>query len=347
MSTSDNEDAFRLLVQVVTGQRTTDTEISAKAKQIAFEMSKKNKVFLSFYEKSLGLSIDLPSDAHSLASQIYMRREAQKEAIRETKAVADSLAEEFMVIKTFKPFAYIGDDIDILMRDKKDVGVLARALRARGYFVRKVGTPEITLRKFINEIPVDLDVHDKLAAGPVQYVSVSEVWRNGVKLRIGDMELLAPTQEYELLITVAHSVLKESRMSLADMCHYLIVSGNFPQGFLDKAASRNGLTISLRVFAYVVNHFLNNFGLGTSVDEDGGLIGPVRSRIVSSAYRLPYAYPPEALVYAHLDKFRHEVTGRGVRAIPDYFRIPSSRGIGLLLDYLAWITLRREPIPWE
>lgn len=347
MTLSTTEEALRLLIQIICGEYKTGTEVPSKLYAAAIEIAMKNKIFLDFYKKSLNLHISIPPQTHALAKRIVLKKEAQREAIKELALVSEDLEIQFMVVKTFKPFDYIGDDVDILVSGKNDLELLTRVLHERHYFTRQVGTPEITMRKFILGTPVDLDIHHKLAAGYIQYVNTRDVWKTKVKRRIDGLELLTPTPAYEILITVGHSVLKEFRMTLADLLHYFVVSNNIPPHYLFELTSRNGLVGSLKIFICVVNHFLNHFQGKNVKEADAELISAISNRIFKSDYRMPYAYPIEALVYAHADKFKQQVRRRGFHAIPDYMKLPSSNGIALVFDYLEWILFKREPIPWK
>ncbi len=347
MNQTLSQDAFRLLVHVIFGGQTAVADVSWEAEKLATEIATKNKIFLCFYERSAGLHMKMSRETHLLADQIILRKTAQLVAIKETAALADSLGTEFIVVKTFKPFNYVGDDIDILLHNKRDIEILKKQLQTHGFFVRKQGTPETTLRKFIMNSPVDLDIHDKLAAGQVEYIDSQQLWQNSAKKSIDGVELLIPSPEYEMLITIAHSLIKESRMTLADLYHYVIALQTFGPSVLFELASRNGLTGSLRVFNYVAHTFLDGFAKGQLKHAYGELSSAVRSRILHSNSRMPYAYPPEALIYAHLGNFKHQLGRKGFHAIADYVRLPSSKGIALVFDYLGWVALRKEATPWE
>ena len=347
MNLSASQDALRLLVQVILDGQTAFTNVSSEVEKLATEIATKNKIFLCFYERSRALRVNMSPETHLFADQLVLRKAAQRVAVKETAAAADSLGTEFIAVKTFKPFNYVGDDVDILMHNKRDIEILKKQLQTRGFFVRKQGTSETTLRKFVMDSPVDLDIHDKLAAGQVEYIDSQQLWENSVKKSIDGVELFTPSAEYEILITIAHSLIKESRMTLADLYHYLIALKTLGPSVLSELASCNGLTNSLRIFNYVARTFLDGFAKGQLIEADGGLSRAIRSRILNSNSRMPYAYPPEALVYAHIGNFKHQLVRKGFHAIADYIRLPSSKGIALMFDYLGWVALRKEATPWE
>ncbi len=77
------------------------------------------------------------------------------------------------LLKTFKLFPYVPDDADILIIEINLMSDLINELKKRGYFIRKIGTPEVTIRKVANKTYVDLDIHHKVVAGVTSVMTPS------------------------------------------------------------------------------------------------------------------------------------------------------------------------------
>ena len=337
--------ALSLIADVINPQMKTSSNMNRHLEllSIATEIAVKNKIILSFYEKYLDLGINIPDSMHKVAATFKKRKEGQREAIGELLQISDALGIEFMVVKTLKPFNYVGDDIDLLVSNNHSLKLLINALRSHGYFIRKVGTPEIIVRKYILNVPIDLDIHHQLSAGYIPYISARDVWNKRIKKKIDGYEVYAPAPMHEMLITVGHSLLKELRMTLADFYHLLIVLKNLKLDDLYHEAAKHGLGNALRIFISVANRFHKYFyheevivGINREcvkfIDIHDTII---RHRILKLKYDMPYVYPIELLFLAYADKFKHEVSERGFNAVLDFMRTPSAKGINLILDYLS------------
>jgi len=152
----------------------------------------------------------------------------QRDAIKEFAEIAEKLSLRYLIVKTFKLFPYVPDDVDILIIDINLMSDLINELKKRGYFIRKIGTPEVTIRKVANKTYVDLDIHHKMAAGNFIYYDAFTLWQNYRKITIDGCQIYVPSPQDECVITMAHAVLKEFEILLSDFLQtYLCIKQNY------------------------------------------------------------------------------------------------------------------------
>lgn len=151
--------------------------------------------------------------------ELEKRRKAQLKEMAFFAQEAYRVGLRFLIVKTFKLFPYVPDDIDILIFDNNEKFrlLLTRLMKEGGYFIRKIGTPEITLRKIVGNTYVDLDIHFELAAGKYRYFYKNILWTNRRYIRIDGVSIPASSHRDECLVTVAHAVMKEFMITAADV----------------------------------------------------------------------------------------------------------------------------------
>jgi len=250
--------------------------------------------------------------------ELHRRRAEQRQAIAEIATIAETRRIDLMIVKTFKPFDYVPDDIDVLVIDENTVEDLIQELMCRGYRIRKVGTPEITLRRIANKTFVDIDIHDKLGAGFYEYIDKHYLWRRRETVEIDGARIAKPNPVDELLITAAHAVLKELRIILADVLHVAISSKN---GVLREALMQSrkvGLLKALRFLERV-----SALALQMSKNER------------EIELKFPLNVPPHVIFMAYLENLKHRVEIGGMKPLKELVKTPSSKGIGILLRYVG------------
>jgi len=184
------------------------------------------------------------------------RRRLQSISIGEVVEVAEKFGIRYLIVKTFKLFPYVPDDIDILLLDFNQRDLLIKELLQRGYFIRKVGTPEITLRKVANNTYVDLDIHHKMAAGNYVYYDSEILWRNRRKMHLNDYEVYTTSQQDECILTIAHALMKEFEILLSDFLQvYLCVKLNYMDTrYLAVVGHRR----TFELFSHKIKYILSN-----------------------------------------------------------------------------------------
>jgi len=238
-------------------------------------------------------------------------------AIVELSELVQELGLKVLVVKTIKPFNYVPDDIDVLVIDDDALQVLVKALIERGYFVRKRGTPEITLRRIVGDTYVDLDIHCTMGAGPYTYIDKYYLWRRRTCRRLYGVKVATPNDVDELIITAAHAVLKEFKVILADVFHILAVN----QQLVNTArttARYIGLSKPLEFLVDLVTKTLMN----AFTRENG----------VEITY--PFKVPLTTVLDAYIENLKYRMRRQGIKPLKEIVKAPSSKGIKILLEYL-------------
>ena len=228
------------------------------------ELALKNKVLLHLAEKLEILKLN-----HLVPNSYRERiRKQQRKLILDVELMEDvtRLAElhgiEFAVVKTIKPITYVGDDVDLLvdrLNHKRLISIITRKL---GFMIEGWGPAETTLYKYVDGIKLMLDVHHKLAASTLGYVNTGLVLKTrrfvGVTKPYSNETVWVPTPspEYSMLITVGHALLKELRVTLADILttHYLW--GKVSRNLLYELATYEGLVRTVNLMNKLVSEAL-------------------------------------------------------------------------------------------
>jgi hypothetical protein len=235
--------------------------------------------------------------------ELNARRKAQLEAIAELAEVAEDAGLKIMVVKTFKLFPYVPDDVDVLLVDGEREELASRLLE-KGYFLRSIGTPELTLRKIVDGTYVDLDIHHKLAAGEYRYVDNSKLWSNRRIVEVNGAKVPAPSWEDECAITVAHAVMKEFKILVADALQFLLC---LRKGCLEEGRLKElGLSRAYEIFARA------------------------QARVLSGKARLPYRLPLAAVGLAYASNLATRLKREGVRPLAELAVFPRAKGIATL-----------------
>jgi len=248
--------------------------------------------------------------------ELAARRVEQRKAIIEVAEVAEKSHVELMVVKTLKPFDYVPDDIDLLVIDDSQFNDFVQEMLRRGYFLRKKGTPEVTLRKVIKNTFVDLDIHFKMGAGPYEYIDKHYLWKRRIHVELDGVKIAKPNQVDELLITAAHAVMKELTITIADILHALS---------LDSHTRKESLAQARKIGLYNALKFLLDTATKT-------LQATLLNR---PAPRYPIRVPPYIIAQAYAENLSHRIKTQGLTPLKETLTIPSSKGIGTVLRYVG------------
>jgi hypothetical protein len=225
----------------------------------------------------------------------------QRDAIKEFAEIAEKLGLRYIIIKTFKLFPYVPDDVDILIIDTNLMSGLINELKKRGYFIRKIGTPEVTIRKVANKTYVDLDIHHKMAAGNYIYYDIFTLWQNHKKLIIDGYQIYVPSPQDECIITMAHAVLKEFEILLSDFLQiYLCIKQNYIEP--------NYLSLTGHIETYK-------------------LVQKKISLTFLDKIAFPYRLKIWEVVYVYLHNLKHRMRREGYKPFLEFVSSAGARGI--------------------
>jgi len=250
--------------------------------------------------------------------ELDKRNKVHEEVMVNISELANKLGIRLLIVKTLKFPGYIPDDIDILVID--DPKPLIEELLKRGYFIRKIGTPEITLRTYVNNLYVDLDVHRRMAAGTYEYIDKYYLWSRRIYRKVMDVEVPTPNKIDELLITAAHAVLKELQITLSDIVHYMyhiVHTSCFVRSVI-----RQAHTLGLGKPVSLLTHLSKSLLRSALLDKD------------VLELKFPVKVPPQSLLGGYIENIKFRVCRQGLRPLSEFFRFPSSKGISRLLEYI-------------
>jgi hypothetical protein len=260
----------------------------------------KNKVL--YFAGLLNASVRNSNEWRELAR----RRKFQLQALREFAEIAEKIGLRYVVIKTFKLFPYVPDDVDILISDYDVWNDLMAELIAKGYSIRSMGTSEMTVRKAGFFTYVDLDIHHKVAAGEYVYHNNDNLWRNRRELEIGDVKISIASWEDECLLTISHAVMKEFEVLASDLLQVLL-------------GQRKG---------YIkLDYFHENGHLGTY-----RVFIRSQRRVISKGLCLPYRIPIWEVLHAYVHHLNHRLKRESFSPLKELIRFPKARGIKKLLS---------------
>ncbi len=304
----------------------------------------KNKIYPLFYEGCYRHSIPISKGMRMLAESYEKKRKMQFEEIKMLLELSRSYNLEVVFFKTFKPFNYIPDDVDILLLNDEDYRILTSELRKRGYFLLNRGTNEVIFRKIGKGAYVDLDIHRKPAVGHLDILNVKNLRQNNaieiVKFADG-YELLKFSEVYEVVREAAYSLLKDFNLSIPGFYLALNAIMKYSLNNIRDLAEKENVRLSLDLYLGVAYGLASNlFCSGDKWQSQNIRIGEgVISELLLKICKrrqltLPYYYPVLAIAGAYLHKVGFEVlNNKNLKAIFQLIMQPSSKGIGILLDY--------------
>ncbi|MGD0995010.1 MAG: hypothetical protein ABR909_05740 [Candidatus Bathyarchaeia archaeon] len=304
---------------------------------IKYAVSK--KVFPLFYDGCLKNQLQLPEEADVLMAHYRRQREKQIEAAKLLIDIQEKLDCNLMFFKTFRPFNYIPDDIDVLLYDENSLKPLVNELKNHGYFILKIGTPEIVLRKIEKGNYVDLDIHKRLAVGSLDLFEVKSLWQNHAYelIRLGEgYEATKLSEDYEVVREAAYSLLKDFNLSIAGLYLGINAMLNRNLAVIRKIAVDENFSMHLSLYLNLVYNITSElFGPETRILMRYERKGASVITSLCKNLRVPYPYPIPVIVWAYLSKAILEVNrNKNVGVINQIMKQPASKGINVLLDYV-------------
>jgi len=314
-----------------------DQQLAADLLDIAVDIAAKNRILPLFYWRCKGLSIRLPQKAERLMEENLRRQIEQQRQIAFVAELGNKMKIEFFFFKTFRPFTYVPDDIDIVLREPAELRMLTRALIENGYRLLKIGTPEVTMRKIVDDTRIDLDIHTTLSVGHLRLMGNSRVWDSVTSKRLEDgYSVRILNRQCEAIITAGYALLKDFTVTIPVLYLATDVLLNQDIARLESMAEADGLNVPLQILlstAKSINQILwpevqqadisSNWFIKKIIDAD-----------LRSGLSIPYAFPGFAVAYAYLAKARSELDRHNIGVLGQLIRQPSSKGIGILADYL-------------
>lgn len=311
----------------------------------SIDIALRNKIFPLFYEKCTNSSIRLPARAKTLMEEYLRRRSEQLKEMIFVTDTCNRLGIEFAFFKTIRPFTYIPDDVDIIIKRKEDLKFLTKVLQESGYRFLSKGTPEVNFIKVTNNTFVALDIHSTMASGYLTLLQSSTIWENIVWRKLeNDIQVPVLSDEYEVILSAAYMAFKDFCINLATLYFITYALLNFNVERLERYAAQEGLQLPLSILLSYVAH-INRLLYGkTAAIENVKL--PIRNNFLTSViksdssrrFKMPYPLPIPISIYTHVWKFLHENRRHNLNIICQFIKQPASKGAySHLLRYLRFL----------
>jgi len=237
--------------------------------------------------------------------ELERRRKLQRTALAEFINIAEKVGARYVVVKTFKLFPYVPDDVDILILDKHMVNDIVAELAKRGFKVRSKGTLEITISKVANKTFADLDIHFKMAAGEYEYYPHEVIWQNSKKMEVDDIKLNVASWEDECIITLAHAIMKELEVLASDLLHVMI-------------CEKKG---------YIKRELLKSTGHVKTYE----VFSKIRQRVIQNSEVLPYQIPLWITALTYLHNMNYRINAGKLKPVRELMEFPKAKSIRKLI----------------
>ena len=212
------------------------------------EFLKLNKLLVGIAE--LCCSLSYRSD---ILDQRLRRYRVYLEEARRLSRVMVSHGIKFVFFKTVTVFPKDIADLDVLVFNREDLESAEKALTEIGYRKRKKALEQHLWSLSRNGVIVDVELHTSVAAAGYEYYPKSILFRNVVEL--DGIKTTSPLDS--LMLTVAHSVVKDLYITLADMLDFTLTINKYNINFnvLIRHAKSLGLHIPLLLYMFLLNEF--------------------------------------------------------------------------------------------
>ena len=135
-----------------------------------------------------------------------------------------------------------------------------------------------------------------------------------------DVEVPTPNEIDELLITAAHAILKEIRITLSDIIHYMYYIVHTPS--IVKSVITQAYTLGLGKPVSLLVHLSKS------------LLGSVLLSKNVLELEFPVKVSFQSLLEGYLENIKFRLRKQGLRPLSELLRLPSSKGIPVLLEYI-------------
>lgn len=238
------------------------------------------------------------------------RRKEQLKALKDLFEVSEKLDVDLLAFKTFRPFEYVPDDVDIIIMNDSELNSLVSVLLKNGFFIRSKGTPEVTLRKLVNGTFVDFDMHTRIAAGHYEYIDKWKLWKRRRFIEKDGIKIAVPNAADEMLIFAAHDIMKEFKITLATILHVLTLR----KDIVSEAYKRSSVFGLSCAFRYLIK------------------ISSIFDNYLSD---LPLKVPLPIVVSSYVENMQYRLKSQGLRPVKELSLFPSSKGIAALIRYVG------------
>ena len=283
-----------------------------------YKLALRNKVALSYLSHC--------SSSNPEARKLYMYHYSRyRDLLKVLCNVCDILNKygfKYAVFKTLRPFDEDIADIDIIFLTNDDIEYkeLEQVLRSAGYVVMERGLYCTTFMdpRYRYETELMIDVYKEISVGPFIYLDKKLVLNHVITRHIEGHKVKVLDPIAELLVTIAHSLIKEMEIKLLDYLTalYLIyeIDKNSRSTFID-LVKRAKLTYGTRLFFSIVA-YLHKLAYGFISDTIVKLLrilgGIISVHYIVMDFEPPYKLSSLFLTRIYIEKLRDETFVRSV-----------------------------------
>jgi hypothetical protein len=248
---------------------------------------------------------------------VEVARTMQMQSYRNSllKTVCSLLEEkelDYVVFKTLNKSGAVGVDLDVMI-DESDFDDCVRAFQNRGFRSIDDLSKRYATGFVLGTNPIVVDLHTSLTVLGVSYLSSASLLSSKRRIRYQstlvdepfDINLLK--EEMDAIVRMAHCVIKEGRVSIADLIE--------PVKVMEKSLSevavcsnREGLQTAVNSFLRIYSTYIESFSNDIAI-ADGALARIARcmtERTLSSQRELPVKLPLMLSMAALLDRLRRK-----------------------------------------
>jgi len=237
--------------------------------------------------------------------ELARRKKLQRSALIEFVDATEKIGARYVVVKTFKLFPYVPDDIDILVLDSQAIGDVVAELVKRGFKIRSKGTSEVTISKVACKTFADLDIHSKIAAGEYSYYPIELIWRNSMKVTVDGVRLNVASWEDECIITMAHAIMKEFEILASDLLHVMLCE---KKGCIKyELLEATGHVKTYEVFS------------------------KIRQRIIQNNEVLPFKIPLWVAALLYVYNMKHRIGAEKLKPVRELMEFPKAKSVKKLI----------------
>jgi len=299
------------------------------------KISIENKIFLLFYEKLCEHGYILPNYVQAIAEEQKRQESIYKNILKEISELASSESVDFLVIKTIRPFPYVGSDVDIILHSNEEFKCFTHILVKHGYNIIGGGNNEVTLEKNVNQEIFLVDVHDNISAAGIVYIDKKVLWKNKSKINLDGSDIWVPSPEAELALMAAHTMFKELNIPLSDFFNTMYLINHVDWDDMHVILNKENLEVAFSAFMSAINN-IHKLLYGSTIHSpylNGNFLSNKRiinavNKDFSRKLTMPYYYSPIIVAASYIDKlkknpkeiFKLTLSRHAVLSLLNYFK---------------------------
>lgn len=258
------------------------------------EVASRNRTLYCAITRLLRMGLTARGDLE-LSKEMSVLAEIGRLSLRVLKATLDALnsildKEDFLLVKTYKAYPYVTADVDILVRNLKEVSV---ALQRSGFSLQRAERHKVDAKK---DHLLRVSIHERISWGFLTVLDDEVMWNGSREGDIGGSKVMLPSVEGDLLSHFAHVAFELYHITLGDLLYMCRLSKEANLEVVVQQAQTHSWAESLERVISVVN------GLHRYLFGSESPIEPAAPIITNMELRLPFVYPPHYVVQAFAEK---------------------------------------------